>query len=140
MAAKINPFDTLLQMAGGYCLPRCLHVVADLGVADALDETPRTASDLAASVGAHPDALSRVLRLLAAHNQGASLNSTFVFGRKPFSACPPVAAENVVEFAGKKHGLQSSIRPGIFAARSRLAFRGLARLMRRSSGWRFSYG
>ena len=67
MAAKINPFDTLLQMAGGYCLPRCLHVVADLGIADALDETPRTASDLAASVGAHPDALGRVLRLLAAH-------------------------------------------------------------------------
>ena len=62
-----NPFATLTQIAGGYCLPRCLHVVADLGVADALDETPRTAADLAASVGAHPDALGRVLRLLAAH-------------------------------------------------------------------------
>ena len=42
-------------------------MVADLGVADALDETPRTAADLAASVGAHPDALGRVLRLLSAH-------------------------------------------------------------------------
>jgi hypothetical protein len=42
-------------------------VVADLGVADALDETPRTPTDLAASVSAHPEALSRVLRLLAAH-------------------------------------------------------------------------
>jgi hypothetical protein len=42
-------------------------MVANLGVADSLDETPRTASDLAASVGAHPDALGRVLRLLAAH-------------------------------------------------------------------------
>ncbi len=62
-----NPFVTVQQIAGGYCLPRCLHVVADLGVADALDDTPRTAADLAASVGAHPDALSRVLRLLAAH-------------------------------------------------------------------------
>jgi O-methyltransferase len=62
-----NPFATLTQIAGGYCLPRCLHVVADLGVADALDETPRTAADLAASVGAHPEALGRVLRLLAAY-------------------------------------------------------------------------
>jgi hypothetical protein len=42
-------------------------MAANLGVADALDETPRTADDLAASVGAHPDALDRVLRLLAAH-------------------------------------------------------------------------
>ena len=62
-----NPFDTLLQIAGGYCLSRSLHVVADLGVADALDETPRSAAELAASVGAHPDALGRVLRLLAAY-------------------------------------------------------------------------
>jgi hypothetical protein len=67
MVVEANSFDTLLQMAAGYCLPRCLHMVANLGVADALDETPRTASDLAASVSAHPDALRRVLRLLAAH-------------------------------------------------------------------------
>ena len=62
-----DPVSTVLQIAGGHCLPRCLHVVADLGVADALDETPRTAAQLAASVGADPDALGRVLRLLAAH-------------------------------------------------------------------------
>ncbi len=67
VAAESNPFDTLQQMAAGYCLPRCLHMVANLGVADALDETPQTASDLAASVSAHPDALGRFLRLLAAH-------------------------------------------------------------------------
>ena len=30
---ETNPFAILEQMAGGYCLPRCLHVVADLGVA-----------------------------------------------------------------------------------------------------------
>jgi hypothetical protein len=64
---ETNPVDTLLQIAGGYCLPRCLHVVADLGVADALDDTPLTAADLAEAVGAHPDALGRSLRLLAAH-------------------------------------------------------------------------
>lgn len=67
-ALQSNPFETVLQIAGGYCLPRCLHVVAHLGVADVLDETSRTAVDLASDVGAHPDALGRVLRLLAAHD------------------------------------------------------------------------
>ena len=62
-----NPLHTLLQMAAGYCLPRCLHVVANLGVADALEETLRTAAELAAAVGANPDALGRALRLLSAH-------------------------------------------------------------------------
>jgi hypothetical protein len=64
---EVDPVDTILQIAGGHVLPRCLHVAADLGVADALDETPRTASELAESVGADPDALDRVLRLLSAH-------------------------------------------------------------------------
>jgi hypothetical protein len=62
-----NPFELLRDIAGGYCLNRCLHVVADLGVADVLDENPQTAADLAASVGANPDALARVLRLLSAY-------------------------------------------------------------------------
>ncbi len=72
-----DPVFTVLQIAGGHCLPRCLHVVADLGVADALDETPRTAAHLAASVGAQPDALGRVLRLLAAHGVFEYRGETF---------------------------------------------------------------
>ncbi|SRR6266404_225286 len=64
---KSNPVSTVLQIAGGYCLSRCLHVVADLGVADMLDDNPKTAADLAATVGADADALGRALRLLAAH-------------------------------------------------------------------------
>lgn len=62
-----HPVEVLQQIAGGYCLPRCLHVVADLGVADALDDTPLTAGELATAVGADRDALARALRLLAAH-------------------------------------------------------------------------
>ena len=62
-----NPVDTLQQIAGGYCLPRSLHVVAELGIADELDETPRSAGELAAAVDAEADALGRALRLLAAH-------------------------------------------------------------------------
>jgi hypothetical protein len=62
-----DPFETLRHMAAGYGLTRGLHVVAELAVADALDETPRTAAELAASVGANPESLGRVLRLLSAH-------------------------------------------------------------------------
>jgi len=78
-----KPFATLQQIAGGYCVSRCLHIVADLGVADALDETPHTAAELAASVGAHPDALGRVLRLLAAHGVFEVQGDTF--GHSPTS-------------------------------------------------------
>ncbi len=57
----------LVEISAGYWLPRALHVVADLAVADALDEEPRSAVYLAKKVGADADALDRVLRLLASH-------------------------------------------------------------------------
>jgi ubiquinone/menaquinone biosynthesis C-methylase UbiE len=62
-----NPFETLIMMAGGACLPRCLLVVAELGVADAIDGEPKTVVELARSVGANAGSLGRVLRLLSAH-------------------------------------------------------------------------
>lgn len=72
-----SPAHTLLEISGGYCLPRCLHVVADLGVADQLDENPRSATDLAADIGVDPDALGRVLRLLAAHGVFEAAGNAF---------------------------------------------------------------
>lgn len=72
-----NPFTALQEMAGGYCLPRCLHVVADLGVADVLGDAPQTAAALAAAVKADPDALGRVLRLLSAHGVFTSTDRGF---------------------------------------------------------------
>src|SRR5205085_11794398 len=53
--------------SAGYCLSRSLHVLAELNVADALSEVPQSAAELAKSVGADADALSRVLRLASAH-------------------------------------------------------------------------
>ena len=58
---------TILQVAAGAVLPRCLHAVANLGVADAIDDMPMSADALAAATGTHPEALSRALRLLAAN-------------------------------------------------------------------------
>jgi hypothetical protein len=57
----------LMEISAGYWLPRALHVVADLGIADALDQEPRSAADLAKEVGADADAVDRVMRLLASH-------------------------------------------------------------------------
>ena len=74
----VSPVQTLIDIAGGYPLARCLHVAADLGIADALDETPRTAGELAAAISVHPDALDRVLRLLAAHRVFALQGGAFV--------------------------------------------------------------
>lgn len=61
------PHEVLRDMAAGWVLPRSLQVVADLGVADALGDAPQTAAALAQAAGAHPQALERVLRLLASH-------------------------------------------------------------------------
>lgn len=63
-----DPSAILRNIAGGHGLVRSLHLIADFGVADALDEEPRTISELALEVGAHDDALGRILRLLAAHD------------------------------------------------------------------------
>ena len=47
-------------------MARCLHLVAELGIADRLAERPMTADELASATGAHARSLYRVLRMLAA--------------------------------------------------------------------------
>lgn len=53
------------QVLRGYRTTQLLYVVAKLGVADRLVDGPRSARALAELVGAHPEALFRVLRALA---------------------------------------------------------------------------
>jgi len=52
-------------MANGYCQAKALQVAAELGVADLIAETPKTADQLAQTVRANSDALYRLLRALA---------------------------------------------------------------------------
>ena len=61
----VNPVESLLQLSAGYYVSRALHAVAELGVADALDDVPQPSAALAARTASHPGALDRVLRLLA---------------------------------------------------------------------------
>ena len=57
--------QNLQALLTGYQTSQMLHVVAKLKIADLLQDGPRTTTDLAASAGAHEDALYRVLRTLA---------------------------------------------------------------------------
>ena len=42
--SEINPSETLLFLSTVYWASRCLHVAAELGVADFLDNEPQTAA------------------------------------------------------------------------------------------------
>lgn len=54
-------------LINSHVVSRCIHVIADFGVADALDSEPASAKDLAERTGMNADALARMLRLLSAH-------------------------------------------------------------------------
>ena len=61
------PPQVISDLLHGHIGARCLHVVARLGVADALGDAPATAATLAACTGANADALERMLRLLCSY-------------------------------------------------------------------------
>ena len=72
-----DPADTILDVSMSYAVSRCLHVLAEIGVADALGDSPRTATDLAASTGANAGALARALRLVSAYGVFEQCNDGF---------------------------------------------------------------
>jgi hypothetical protein len=76
-SGEIPPEETLMDITHAFIVSRCLHVVAQLGVADALDDAPIDAVRLATAVGADPDALGRVVRLLAGYGIFAVRNGNF---------------------------------------------------------------
>ena len=64
--ARTAAFERFSELTWGLAGTQCLHVVARLGVADALADGPRPVADVAAEVGADADALDRILRWLVA--------------------------------------------------------------------------
>ena len=66
-AAALPANVRVFEMAAAVVAARALWGAAEFGVADALDNDPRPVTELAATCGADPGALYRVLRLLAAH-------------------------------------------------------------------------
>jgi hypothetical protein len=64
---KMPPAQIMWGMINSNVLARCVQVVAEYGVADALADRPMTSAEIAAQTGMNADALGRILRLLAAH-------------------------------------------------------------------------
>jgi hypothetical protein len=59
--------ELVWRLANGEVAARCLQVVAELGVADRIEEAPVSVAALASSCTVDVDALDRILRLLAVH-------------------------------------------------------------------------
>jgi hypothetical protein len=55
----------LMQLTTACWTSRCLHIIAELGVADAIGDQPKSTEVLAKATGTQPHNLYRVLRLLA---------------------------------------------------------------------------
>src|SRR4051812_1202869 len=62
-----DPAHAILGLSTAYWASRCLHLAAELGVADVLGEEPQTAEALATALGVKADPLMRVLRCLTNH-------------------------------------------------------------------------
>lgn len=62
-----RPHETIWSLTNGAAVSRGLHAVAELAVADHIEDNPVGAAELARRCGVTAEALDRVLRLLAAH-------------------------------------------------------------------------
>jgi O-methyltransferase domain len=67
MSENIPAPRIIQELASAYWASRCLHVVAELGIADLLGEEAQTAAALARPGGVNAQALHRVLRSLSNH-------------------------------------------------------------------------
>ena len=101
-ADAADPVMQVVQLATSYWLSRCLQAVAEIGVADVLSEDARSAADLARAVGANPDSLNRVLRLLS--SQGIFAFADGGYSHTPFSRLlrddHPHSLRSYVRFVG----------------------------------------
>ena len=81
---RAQPASELVwRLANAGFAARCLQVVAELGVADRIDEAPVPVAALASSCAVDIDALDRILRLLAVH--GVFVRDADRYGHTPAS-------------------------------------------------------
>jgi hypothetical protein len=82
---QVPPPVQMVQMLAGFQISQALYVAAKLGIADHLVDGPRAVSDLAAAVGAQPEALGRLLRTLASEGVFTEVEAN-TFGLTPLGA------------------------------------------------------
>ncbi|MEH2374007.1 methyltransferase [Nostoc sp.] len=63
--AEVAPPIAMLQMISGFWVSQAIYIAAKLGIADYLQEQPKTVEELAAITETHPPSLYRLLRSLA---------------------------------------------------------------------------
>lgn len=79
----LPPDQALWGFINLHTVSRCIHVIAEAGVADAIDDKPRPVGDLANAAGLNADALGRMLRLVSAH--GVFANNPHGYEHTPAS-------------------------------------------------------
>ena len=85
-SSQLPPALALRQLMFGHRVTRIITVAAELGLADAMDETPRSVATLAATVGADPDALHRLLYALSSIGL-VTASAPGQFALTPMGAC-----------------------------------------------------
>ncbi len=83
---QLPPALALRQLLFGHRVTRIITVAAQLQLADAMDETPRSVAALAAAVGADPAALQRLLYALASIGL-VTTSAPGQFALTPVGAC-----------------------------------------------------
>jgi hypothetical protein len=100
----LPPHAQLIQMGTAAFVTKVLYVAAKLGLADHLAGGARSADDLAAVLGAHPDSLHRFMRSLASFGVlTESAEGRFALtslGRALESAAPGCARSTLITLGG----------------------------------------
>ena len=84
-ADETSPRDTLLRMTNAFQVSQAIHVAAALGIADLLEDGPKSADELAEATGTHAPSLYRLLRALA--SVGIFVETDGRFASTPLAEC-----------------------------------------------------
>jgi len=82
-ADETSPRDTLLRMTNAFQVSQAIYVAATLGIADLLEDGPKSADELAKTTGTHAPTLYRLLRALA--SVGIFIETDGRFGMTPLA-------------------------------------------------------
>ena len=94
----------------GYMVWRAIYAAAALGIADVLKEGPMDTKDIAAAVGANPDALYRLLRALASVGVFTEIKES-QFALTPLAACLRTDVPGSLRAYISLYGADFSCRP-----------------------------
>ena len=76
-AGELSSRDALLRMTNAFQVSQAIHVAATLGIADLLEDGPRSADELAEATETHAPTLYRMLRALASVGVFAETDGRF---------------------------------------------------------------